>query len=235
MPDRDDERLDDAELAELADLVQRARLDEAGWEPPPEALWDRIAAAIDAEDRGELRADHPVAPAPEVSPFPPPSTPDVDAEATGLPASNVVPLGRARRRSRWLGLAAAAAVVVIAATAALALNRDGDDSRVVSAVDLERLAGSGSGRAELVDADGTLQIRLETDELDAGDGYLELWLIDPSVTRLVSLGPLRPDGVYDVPAGVDPAEFPIVDISVEPVDGDPTHSGDSLLRGELSL
>jgi hypothetical protein len=235
MPDRDDERLDDAELAELADLVQRARLDQAGWEPPPEALWDRIAAAIDAEDRGELRADRPVAPAPEVSPFPPPSTPDVDAEATGLPASNVVPLGRARRRSRWLGLAAAAAVVVIAATAALALNRDGDDSRVVSAVDLERLAGSGSGRAELVDADGTLQIRLETDELDAGDGYLELWLIDPSVTRLVSLGPLRPDGVYDVPAGVDPAEFPIVDISVEPVDGDPTHSGDSLLRGELSL
>lgn len=234
MPDRDDERLDDDELAELADLVQRAHLDEAGWEPPPEALWDRIAAAIDAEG-GELRADRPVAPAPEVSPFPPPSTPDVAAEATGLPASNVVPLGRARRRARWLGLAAAAAVVVIAATAALALNRDGDDSRVVSAVDLERLAGSGSGRAELVDADGTLQIRLETDELDAGDGYLELWLIDPSVTRLVSLGPLRPDGVYDVPAGVDPAEFPIVDISVEPVDGDPTHSGDSLLRGELSL
>ncbi len=66
-------------------------------------------------------------------------------------------------------------------------------------------------------------------------GYLELWLIDPTVTRLVSLGPLRTDGIYDIPAGVDPAAFPIVDVSVEPVDGDPTHSGDSVLRGELTL
>ena len=71
--------------------------------------------------------------------------------------------------------------------------------------------------------------------LDPDDGYLELWLIDPTVTRLVSLGPLRTDGIYDIPAGVDPAAFPIVDVSVEPVDGDPTHSGDSVLRGELTL
>ena len=76
---------------------------------------------------------------------------------------------------------------------------------------------------------------VETRGLDAGDGYLELWLIDPTVSRLVSLGPLRADGIYDVPAGVDPAQFPIVDVSVEPVDGNPTHSGDSVLRGQLTL
>ena len=86
-----------------------------------------------------------------------------------------------------------------------------------------RLASAGSGRAELVADDGTLQLRLETAALDADDGFLEVWLIDPTVTRLVSLGPLRPDGVYDLPSGVDPAAFPIVDISIEPVDGDPTH------------
>ena len=56
-----------------------------------------------------------------------------------------------------------------------------------------------------------------------------------STTTLVSLGPLRPDGIYDIPPGVDPSRFPIVDVSVEPVDGDPTHSGDSVLRGELPL
>jgi anti-sigma-K factor RskA len=123
----------------------------------------------------------------------------------------------------------------VGVTAALALGRDGDDTRVVSAVELERLGPSGSGRAELIDHDGSLQLRVDTSELDAGDGYLELWLIDPSVTRLVSLGPLRSDGVYDVPTGVDPAEFPIVDVSVEPVDGDPTHSGQSVLRGALTL
>ena len=71
--------------------------------------------------------------------------------------------------------------------------------------------------------------------LEAGDGYLELWMIDPSVSKLVSLGPLRDDGVYVLPASVDPAEYPIVDVSVEPVDGNPAHSGASLLRGQLDL
>jgi hypothetical protein len=49
----------------------------------------------------------------------------------------------------------------------------------------------------------------------------------------VSLGPLRPDGSYDLPPGLDPEQFPIVDVSVEPLDGDPAHSGDSRLRGQL--
>ena len=213
MTDRPDEQFDDADMAQLGDLVRRAGSDEIGWEPPPAGLWDRIAASLDA-------------PAAAVAePLP------ADEPATG---ANVVPIGH-RRRSWWIGVAAAAAVVAIGVTAALALGRDGGDGQVVSAVELERLGPSGSGRAELVDEDGNFQLRVDTAELDAGDGYLELWLIDPSVTRLVSLGPLRPDGVYDVPTGVDPADFPIVDVSVEPVDGDPTHSGESVLRGELSL
>ena len=42
------------------------------------------------------------------------------------------------------------------------------------------------------------------DDVDADDGFLEVWLIDPAVERLVSLGPLRSDGRYDLPAGLDP-------------------------------
>jgi anti-sigma-K factor RskA len=80
-----------------------------------------------------------------------------------------------------------------------------------------------------------LQLRLSTNDLDAGDGFLEVWVISPDVTQLVSLGPLRNDGVYDLPSGLDPAAFPIVDVSVEPIDGDPTHSGASVLRGELTF
>jgi anti-sigma-K factor RskA len=213
MTDRPDERFDDADMAELGDLVRRARAEEIEWEPPPEGLWDRIAASLEAE--------------PATAPEPVPAN-EPAAEA------DVVPIA-GRRRSWWLAVAAAAAVVAVGVTAALALGGDGDDTRVVSAVELERLGPSGSGRAELVDHDGSLQLRVDTSELDAGDGYLELWLIDPSVSRLVSLGPLRPDGVYDVPTGVDPAEFPIVDVSVEPIDGDPTHSGQSVLRGQLTL
>jgi anti-sigma-K factor RskA len=139
----------------------------------------------------------------------------------------------ARRRTWWLGLAAAAAAIVV--IVALVVGGGGGGKEVVAAVELDRLGEAGSGRAELVERDGALELRVETDDLDAGDGFLELWLIDPTVSKLVSLGPLRPDGVYEVPAGVDPALFPIVDVSVEPVDGDPTHSGQSVLRGELSF
>jgi hypothetical protein len=45
---------------------------------------------------------------------------------------------------------------------------------------------------------------------------------------------VRPDATYAVPGGIDYRNFPIVDVSVEPPDGDPTHSGDSILRGTLS-
>jgi hypothetical protein len=36
-----------------------------------------------------------------------------------------------------------------------------------------------------------------------------------------------------VPAALDLAKFPTVEISVEPLDGQPGHSGVSLVRGEL--
>ena len=60
-------------------------------------------------------------------------------------------------------------------------------------------------------------------------------MINPDVTQLVSLGPLRSDGFYELPAGIDPVSFPIVDVSVEPIDGVPTHSGNSVLRGQLTF
>ena len=153
------------------------------------------------------------------------------AAAIEEPPAGVEPL--ARRRRTWWTIGAAAAAVVVVAVAALVLRRD--DDQVVAEVELEQLGDSGSGRAELLDRGGSYQVRLETTGLDPADGYLELWLLDPSATRLVSLGPLRDDGLYDLPSGVDPSEFPVVDVSVEPVDGDPTHSGQSVLRGQLVL
>jgi hypothetical protein len=209
----DPEHFDDADMAELGDLVRRAGADDVEWDSPPPELWDRIAASLADEPVGAAGQDEPAA-------------------TTAAPAGDVVPM--VRRRRWWVGLAAAAAVMVVVAVSVVRSAGD-DDGRVVSAVELERLGDTGSGRAELVERGGQLQLRVDATELDAGDGYLELWMIDPSVSRLVSLGPLRPDGVYDVPARVDPAEFPIVDVSVEPVDGDPTHSGQSVLRGRLDV
>jgi anti-sigma-K factor RskA len=105
----------------------------------------------------------------------------------------------------------------------------------VAAVALDRLGESGEGRTELVEHDGLLELRLSTSGLNAGDGFLEVWVINTDVTQLVSLGPLRNDGTYELPPGLDPASFPIVDVSVEPLDGVPTHSGDSVLRGQLTF
>jgi hypothetical protein len=38
-----------------------------------------------------------------------------------------------------------------------------------------------------------------------------------------------------IPESVDLARYSVVDISAEPVDGDPTHSGDSIVRGALDV
>ena len=67
----------------------------------------------------------------------------------------------------------------------------------------------------------------------------ELWLMDAGAKRLVSVGTFRvgPDGRADVRfhTGIDPHRYQYLDVSVEPEDGDPAHSGESVLRsGKLS-
>ncbi|MDQ0028612.1 hypothetical protein [Arthrobacter bambusae] len=39
-------------------------------------------------------------------------------------------------------------------------------------------------------------------------------------------------GSFAIPAGVDLAQYPIVDISDQPYNGDPAHSADSIVRGK---
>ena len=151
------------------------------------------------------------------------------------PAVTVIALDTRRPRPtvRWLIGAAAAIVVVV--TGAVMWTRSSDDVTVLSATELEPLGDAGQGSAELVDRNGSLQLRLATTGMEATDGFTEVWLINPEVTELISLGPIRTDGVYDLPTGLDPAAFPIVDISSERFDGNPQHSGDSVLRGQFSF
>lgn len=196
------------------DLQQLRQMKPAGgvaaeWEQPPADLWQRIAVAAGVDQQAS------------------------DPHATPTATDNVVTLAEHRRRRWSLPLSLAAATVLVGVVATVLITRNGDGDEVVAEVRLDRLAGNGSGTAQMVDHDGHMELHLQTSDLDAGDGYLEVWLIDPTVSKLVSLGPLRDDGVYDVPVGVDPLAFPIVDVSAEPVDGNPAHSGDSLLRGQL--
>jgi len=211
-PRRDPARFDqDADLIELRRLAERVRPGDLGWEAPPPAVWDRIAAEIGI---GARLATSPI----DDDQSPPPA----------VTASNA-------RRRWWPAMTAAAAAAVIVAVAAYVVTSRDDDADVVAATALERVGPRGSGTAELVERDGVLELRVETAGLDTVDGFFEVWLADANGERMISLGPTRPDGVYAVPAGIDVAEFPVVDVSAEPFDGDPAHSGTSVLRGELPL
>nr|WP_251039995.1 anti-sigma factor [Arthrobacter sp. ISL-72] len=65
-------------------------------------------------------------------------------------------------------------------------------------------------------------------------GFREVWVIAPDLSKLISLGVLDGDpGVFALPEGLNLAEYPIVDVSNEPFDGNLGHSSDSLARGEL--
>jgi anti-sigma-K factor RskA len=68
-----------------------------------------------------------------------------------------------------------------------------------------------------------------------GGGFYEVWLLDRSAKRLVALGLLGPSesGSFRLPPDLDLGRYPLVDVSVEPDDGNPAHSGVSAVRGDL--
>ncbi len=52
---------------------------------------------------------------------------------------------------------------------------------------------------------------------------------------MVSLGAVDGSGRLAIPRGIDPTVYRVVDVSIEPADGVPTHSGRSVLRGTMPL
>ncbi len=86
----------------------------------------------------------------------------------------------------------------------------------------------------MVEQAGARELVVDVADLAGSKGFLEVWLIDRDVKRMVPVGILRgPEGRFVLPEGLDLSQYPIVDISVEPLDGNPTHSGASVLRGVI--
>ena len=91
-----------------------------------------------------------------------------------------------------------------------------------------------AGVAEVIDTTQGRSLSVDVTGLTATSGYYEVWLLDADATRLVSIGLLGSgQGSYVLPADLDLGDFPVVDISLEPFDGDPAHSTDSVVRGRL--
>lgn len=186
--------------------------------PPPEQLWTAIEGSLSENPTAEMA----------------PPRPGDD----GIAGAAVVTLDSRRpgRRPRlMLGAVAAALVAVVGG---LALWAQGDDARVVAEVAITSdglpLEAPAPATARLVEEDG-YRLELDLPDLPEVDGAYEVWIIDTEVNEMYSLGVATGSGEFALPAGVDPTAFPVVDISVEPFDGDPTHSGQSILRGVLEL
>jgi hypothetical protein len=209
---------------------------------PPPAVWAAIAAGtgVTATPRPEVVAASAEAPAaPSLTVAPSVVEPPV-VEPPGPPAGGSVLPFRSRRRP-WLLVAAATVAGAAIGAGAVAVLRDATEPVVpvatpVAEVALDPLADNdASGRASVIEReDGTrvLEVQLQASELD--DRYYEVWLIDEAVQDMVPVGVARSGTVsFELPVGLDLGRFPIVDVSVEPLDGDPTHSGVSVARGVL--
>ncbi|TGN61659.1 anti-sigma factor [Nocardioides eburneiflavus] len=112
-----------------------------------------------------------------------------------------------------------------------------DTGTVVAAATLTALdSDAGRGEASAVQSEDTFSIRVSASELGDEPGLHEVWLINVDGVRMISIGILASgdEGEFAVPMELIDEGYRIVDISVEPDDGDPTHSGVSLARGELA-
>jgi hypothetical protein len=195
------------QLTAVARTARQAARDES-LVAAPESVWAGITA--------ELAADTP-------------------AEADAV----VVPI---RRTPRWLGMAAAACIGLVVGGGTVYAATSGQRAPVPVAAPvlaeaaLAPLPGSAaSGRVEVVQTSGGPQVQVDVSGLAPKDGYYEVWLLDKDGKKLVALGALNAasKGTFDMPTGISMNDYPVVDVSFEPPDGDPNHSHQSLVRGTL--
>ena len=203
------------ELTRLRRTVDSLRnADPESLQRPGQHLWARIET--------DLATHHPDAP-PDV----------VRSDGQRLVAA------RPRRVRRGLFLLAAAAGLIVGIGGTIVAGRVGGTPDVVSSTSLVALPGHrGTGTAELLRQDGIAELRVRVDTETAPDqDFHELWLINTDGKRMYSIGVLPPSGrgTYPIPPqlGADLAGFTIVDVSLEPYDGDARHSLDSVVRGTL--
>ena len=167
--------------------------------------------------------------------------PGDDESAAGMPVRPAASVVELPRRRRWLPVAAAACLVGViggvGATIWWQAARAPEPLPVIAEAQLDALPGwTASGRAYLEeDAEGRREVVVDVDGGSDAGGLREVWLLTADATGLVSVGLLDgATGRFSIPAGIDLAEYPVVDVSAEPDDGNPAHSGDSIVRGTLS-
>jgi hypothetical protein len=122
------------------------------------------------------------------------------------------------------------------ALGAVALGHTRGAGTAVAETHLQALGGTRTaGTAVVVEhADHSRELDVTLRGAPPGSGYYEVWLADPGLHRMVAVGVLH-DGraTLELPTRLDIRSYPVVDVSDEPLDGDPRHSTRSVARGEL--
>ena len=218
-------RAEVASLRRAPDLLSVPQLAAPGASvPPPPRVWDAIAAATGVST--SLTNEPGVAPAPAAAPAP--------VAPREAPGGAVVPF-RSRRRPVLLAAAAVLTGAVVGAGAVAVVQSTGEDGEAVATVELDLLPEASGSADVVVRDDGSRVLELDLDAPALGDdSYYEVWVIDREVSGMYPLGAVEPGTqTVELPDGIDLDEYPLVDVSVEPLDGDPTHSGVSVARGNL--
>lgn len=174
-------------------------------------------------------------------------TPREVAESTApkgsasMPASPAIPPRRWSRLRTSLALAASAALIGAAAGIGGTLWATSDDDpppRVEAEARLEPLPAHQAVGAAYVDTTGGQTGRrlvVRVDGLTPRPGFYEVWLLDRDAKKMIAIGllPAQGEATFDLPANLDLAGYPVVDVSLQQYNGSPEHSGDSVVRGTL--
>jgi anti-sigma-K factor RskA len=181
---------------------------------PPPGVWDRIALDIGGVGKASTPAPHPER-----------------------------ARGEQRRKVWWqrVALAAAAALIGVVGTIGVGQIVSRTNQPVVTVqADLSAFGTTppaAHGIARVLSEDGATALHIHVADLPSTEGFYEVWLINPDTGQMISVGVLggQQDVVLPLAEAIDLTEYRLVDVSAEPLDGDPAHSGDSLLRGTWTV
>jgi anti-sigma factor RsiW len=214
-----------AEVAQLSEVVALGRsTSDVTLQEPPASVWAGISTAV---------ATTTIAPVVTA-----PTTSTVIADPSAAP-DNVIPLKkRSRRLATIVGVAAGIAGLIVGAGITVGLMNSSDKGQIVASAPLEGEAvPAAHGTATLTyNSAHQPELQISVVNLPAGDkGYYEVWLMNATPVRFVALGILdnKHSGTFPLPANLPAGKYGYIDVSLQPFNGSPLHSGVSVVRGAI--